>query len=357
MPERILELSKAVSTTATRKVGEIQKITATTRILALNATIEAARAGDAGKGFAIVAGQVRAISENITKISKELTEQMGAQLEDLNVLGRKLVTQIRGQRLADLALNMIDIIDRNLYERSCDVRWWATDSAMVNCLQEPTDDNAQYASKRMGVILGAYTVYLDLWIADRHGRVVANGRPDKYPGVKGINVSGENWFKQAMATSTGDEFAVNDIAKNTFLDDHLVATYSAAIRQDANPHGEPIGVLGIFFDWQAQSQAVVDSVRLADDEKGRTCCLLLDHDYRVIASTDGKGILEKRIPLKTDPRSPSGSYSDNLGNTIGYALTPGYETYKGLGWYGCIIQSAAVKKDEDSGEGSASVAA
>lgn len=357
MPERILDLSQAVSNTATKKVGEIQKITATTRILALNATIEAARAGDAGKGFAIVAGQVRSISEDITKISKELTEQMGAQLEDLNVLGRKLVTQIRGQRLADLALNMIDIIDRNLYERSCDVRWWATDSAMVNCLQDPTETNAQYASRRMGVILGAYTVYLDLWIADRNGRVVANGRPDKYPGVVGINVSNESWFKQAMATSTGDEFAVNDISKNTFLDDHLVATYSAAIRQDANPHGEPLGVLGIFFDWQSQSQAVVNSVRLADDEKGRTTCLLLDHDYRVIASTDGRGILEKRIPLKVDPRHPAGSYADNMGNTIGYALTPGYETYKGLGWYGCIIQHAALKKDSDSDENSGSQAA
>jgi hypothetical protein len=32
-----------------------------------------------------------------------------------------------------------------------------------------------------------------------------------------------------------------------------------------------------------------------------------------------------------------GSYTaDDL--TIGYALTPGYETYKGLGWYGCVLQ-------------------
>jgi hypothetical protein len=42
------------------------------------------------------------------------------------------VAQIRGSRLPDLSLNAIDIIDRNLYERSCDVRWWATDSAIVD---------------------------------------------------------------------------------------------------------------------------------------------------------------------------------------------------------------------------------
>jgi hypothetical protein len=49
-----------------------------------------------------------------------------------NSLGHRLVAQIRGSRLPDLSLNAIDIIDRNLYERSCDVRWWATDSAIVD---------------------------------------------------------------------------------------------------------------------------------------------------------------------------------------------------------------------------------
>jgi hypothetical protein len=32
-----------------------------------------------------------------------------------------------------------------------------------------------------------------------------------------------------------------------------------------------------------------------------------------------------------------GSYAEQ-GVTVGYALTPGYETYEGLGWYGCIVQ-------------------
>lgn len=343
MPERILELSKSVSDTATKKVGEIQKITATTRILALNATIEAARAGDAGKGFAIVAQQVRVISEQIAKISKELTEEMGKQLADLNNLGRRLVTQIRGQRLTDLALNMIDIIDRNLYERSCDVRWWATDSAVVNCLEERNDQTATYASKRLGVILGAYTVYLDLWVADENGIVVANGRPDRYPNVRGCSVANEPWFKQAMATDSGDEFVVNDIKKNEKLDEKMVATYAAAVRRGGEARGKILGVLGIFFDWQSQSQAVVNSVRLTDDEKGRTRCVLLDRDFLVIASSDGKDILERKMPLKLDESKLAGSYVDIVGNTIGYALTPGYETYKGLGWYGCIVQENSKK--------------
>ncbi|MEI9889879.1 MAG: hypothetical protein WDN45_03890 [Caulobacteraceae bacterium] len=92
---------------------------------------------------------------------------------------------MRGQRLIDLSLNAIEIIDRNLYERTCDVRWWATDAAVVDCLQDPTADKARHASKRLKVILDAYTVYLDLWICDPAGRVVATGRPDRYPRAVG----------------------------------------------------------------------------------------------------------------------------------------------------------------------------
>lgn len=337
MPERILKLSQAVSDLASKRVGEIQVITATTRILALNAMIEAARAGEAGKGFSIVAEEVRKISEQIRTISKSLTEEMAERVGELNELGQRLVSHVRGQRLADLSLNMIDIIDRNLYERSCDVRWWATDSAVVDCVQNPTEIIRDHASRRLGVILGAYTVYLDLWVADKHGNVIASGRPERYGNVQGSSVAGESWFQQAMRTQSGDEYAVVDIAPNPLLEDKLVATYSAAIRKNGDSHGEILGVLGIFFDWQSQSQAVVNSISLADDEKSRTRCLLLDSKYRIIASTDGNGILQQTIPLQTEQKT-SGSYTDAEGNTIGFALTPGYETYKGLGWYGCIVQ-------------------
>ncbi|MFK5283867.1 hypothetical protein ACI3PL_30250, partial [Lacticaseibacillus paracasei] len=72
---------------------------------------------------------------------------------------------------------------RNLYERTCDVRWWATDSAIVNALHELDGPTAAYASQRLRVILNAYTVYHDLVICDREGKVIANGRPDIYGSV------------------------------------------------------------------------------------------------------------------------------------------------------------------------------
>lgn len=83
----------------------------------------------------------------------------------------------RGDRFADLSRYVVELMDRNLFERSCDVRWWATDAAVVDVCENP--DNGEIASQtsqRLGVILDSYTVYLDLWIADCNGRIIATGR-------------------------------------------------------------------------------------------------------------------------------------------------------------------------------------
>lgn len=333
----ITALVGEVGRIAKDKGGEIRKITGQTRMLALNALIEASRAGEQGRGFSVVAQEVREVGGRIEILAQELETHLAARIETLQQAVSAMAGRAQEERLVDLALNAVELIDRNLYERTCDVRWWATDAAIVACAAEPGEAAAAYASERLGIILSAYTVYLDLWLCDRAGRILANGRPNRYPGLRDRNVSGEAWFREALSLADGDAFCCADVRHEPGLGNAQVATYAAGVWAA----GRPSGVLAIHFDWEPQARAIVSGVRVAPEDRARTRVLLVDARRRVIAASDGRGILSETVATDPGARTSGVVPGPRPGAVTAFHRTPGYETYRGLGWYGMIEQAPA----------------
>jgi len=84
--------SMSALSVATAQIGAvadlIRSIAEQTNLLALNATIEAARAGEAGKGFAVVASEVKALASQTTRATEDISRQIEAvQAASRNTLG------------------------------------------------------------------------------------------------------------------------------------------------------------------------------------------------------------------------------------------------------------------------------
>lgn len=129
-------------------IGVIDGIAFQTNILALNAAVEATRAGPQGRGFAIVAGEVRMLAQRSAAAAKEIKELVLASVDKVGT-GREIVGRAGStiSEMVDSVMQVSDIVEEITAAGQAQVVGIEQINQAVNCLDEVTQKNAALAEQ------------------------------------------------------------------------------------------------------------------------------------------------------------------------------------------------------------------
>ncbi len=246
MPRRIRTLLSMLSDDVQHYAADNERIAARTNLLALNATIEAARSGEAGRGFSIVAQEVKALASKARSSAAAFREDvldrlaLGARFAD------EMLAEIEGARLVDLAQSIIQQITRTLATRGSHLCLLASDPCITEATRNATAENVAAAVERLRILRRVSGQYLNAFIVSAAGRLIAS--EDPRASVIAYDFIDAPQFNQAMSSREPDEWFTDEVWLNPWSGNHAVMVFVKAI--SPRPDGRPDGVLYLEFDWE-----------------------------------------------------------------------------------------------------------
>jgi len=263
--------------------------------------------------------------------TREIFEESIAQLHET-------VVSTRLHDSALLAALAIDIMDRNLYERANDCRWWALTSEFRERLARPvTEADSAAMNQILAYINGLYTVYEGLLVFDRKGQVVAVSKPNDQHLI-GTHLDAP-WVRDCLAIRNTQDYEVSSFEPSALYGGRHTYIYAAAIHAPGRI-GSVVGGIGIVFDSEPQFRAILDDALPRKDggavEPG-SFGLFADRNRRILASSDPAIKVGHTIDVDADFfRLPNGQSTARFVRhngtiyAVGAQASKGYREYKSV---------------------------
>lgn len=263
------------------------------------------------------------IKNNFTTLSSEL----------INYLGTELLKKSVGE-INSKAQVAVDIVIRNLFERTADIGFLATDDKirdfLLNNHTKYTDGYDQHIQEIRSHFLeyvDKYSVYFDIILMNTKGDILANIDSENR-----VSKSHDSIIKQALTTS---EEYVETFKHHDFLPEHKESlVYSYKITQNNDHASEALGVLCLCFKFEDEMKEIFDNLVNTNTKE---CITLLNKEGTVIASSDRYHVpldAKLEVVLNESYKIISFGGRDYLAKSC---ESNGYQGFYGLGWYGHIM--------------------
>ena len=245
----------------------------------------------------------RQIKQNLSEsFSKTLLWEISKTGEQTRLLFNKSVqnvidtyTQRQIKKQENNAQLAIEIMDRNLYERANDCRWWALNKVYANCLQNI--DNLtllEETKKALHHTNGLYTVYTDILLFDNLGVVIANsGATDR----KGFQLQAA-WVANCLALRDESQYVVSRFETTSLYENRPTYIYAAAIHDDPQQPKTALGGIAVVFDSEPQFEAILNEV--LGTSNSPSLAYVIDLEGHVVSSNTNRFIAEGKFTFPID---------------------------------------------------------
>ncbi|WP_083500236.1 methyl-accepting chemotaxis protein [Sphingomonas endophytica] len=334
MPRRIRSLLDSLSSEVTSHADRSEAIASQTRLLALNAAIEAARSGEAGRGFGVVAQEVKTLAAQARNSSRAFREELLGRLHQGSEIAAELVRELEGGRLGELAQSIADALSRTLYDRAIDVRVLATDHSIRESLLLADSDRAEArALERLRALLSFSPYFLNAFVVAGDGSVRVCAHENA--AVRTIRFDGYPQFQRVMNDAPTSGWVTDEVWANPWSNDRKVLIFVAPVVVE----GATLGVCYLEYDFEGQVARLID---IMNRSSRRAAVSIVDQFGRVVA-TSGTRRFQEAHPHATSSATTQIQSLDGL--VVAQASVPSDHGVPGLN-FRCIIEDHVATDSE-----------